>query len=94
MIHLTSIGIILDEESMDFYLAGENGEPSHKLDIDYRDAINNEHISEGDINLVYYYGELHEAQLDYEAVIQEAKEDYYKSVKIITNYYRSFRGIR
>lgn len=94
MIHLTSIGIILDEETMDFFLAGENGEPSHKIDIDYRDATNKEPISEEDINIVNYYGELYEAQQEYKEAIQEAMKDYIKNVNIITNYYRSFGGIR
>jgi len=94
MIHLTSIGIILDEETMTFYLAGPDGEPSYKQDFDYRDATNNEDISEEDMQTVNYYGELHEAQQEYEEAIQEAKKDYIKNVNIITNYYRSFGGIR
>jgi hypothetical protein len=97
MIHLTSIGIILDEETMEFYLAGENGEPSHKLDIsslDYRDLTDKEDISEEDMNFINYYGELYEAKLDYKIALHEAKKDYLKNVNIITNYYRSFGGIR
>lgn len=86
--------MILDEETMTFYLAEKDGEPSHKLDFDYRDATNKEDISKDDMNLINYYGELHEAQQDYEEAIQEAKKDYDKSVSIITNYYRSFGGIR
>jgi len=46
------------------------------------------------MNLINYHGELHEAQQDYEEAIQEAKKDYHKSVSIITNYYRSFGGIK
>jgi hypothetical protein len=30
--------MILNEEKMTFFNAGENGEPSYKLDLDYRDA--------------------------------------------------------
>ena len=89
MIHLTSIGLILDEETMRFFLAGDDGEPTWKLDIDYRTAIDKE-----DMNLINYYGELYEAQEEMEEAIQEAKEQYHKSVSIITNYYRSFGGIK
>ena len=94
MIHLTSIALILDEETMTFYLAGTDGEPSHKLDLDYRDATNNENISEEDMNLINYHGEIYEAQQEYEEAIQEAKKDYLKNVSIIVNYYRTFKGIR
>jgi hypothetical protein len=94
MIHLTSIGMILDEETMTFYLAGTDGEPSYKLEFDYRTATDKEDISEEDMQTVNYYGELHEAQQEYEEAIQEAKKDYIKNVNIITNYYRSFGGIR
>lgn len=94
MIHLTSIGLILDEETMRFFLAGEDGEPTWKLDIDYRTAIDKEDISKEDMNLINYYGELHEAREDYEAEIAEAKRDYEKNVSIIKNYYRSHGGIK
>lgn len=94
MIHLTSIGLILDEETMRFFLAGNNGEPSWPLDIDYRTAIDKEDISKEDMNLINYYGELHEAQEEMEEAIEEAKKQYHKSVSIITNYYRSFGGIK
>ena len=94
MIHLTSIGMILDEEKMTFYLAGTDGEPSHKLEFDYRTATDKEDISEEDMQTVNYYGELHEAQQEYKEAILEAKKDYIKNVNIITNYYRSFGGIR
>ena len=86
--------MILDEETMDFFLAGNNGEPTWHFDIDYRTAIDKEDISEEDMNLINYYGELHEAQQEYEEAIQEAKKDFDKNVNIITNYYRSFGGIR
>ena len=86
--------MILDEETMDFFLAGNNGEPTWPLDIDYRTAIDKEKISKEDMNLINYYGELYEAQQEYEEAIQEAKKDYLKNVNIITNYYRSFGGIR
>lgn len=86
--------MILDEETMDFFLAGNNGEPTWPLDIDYRTAIDKEDISKEDMNLINYYGELHEAQQEYEEAIQETKKDYLKNVNIITNYYRSFGGIR
>ena len=86
--------MILDEETITFYLAGPDGEPSYKLNFDYRTATDNEDISEEDMNLINYYGELHEAQQEYEEAIQEAKKDYDKNVNIITNYYRSFGGIR
>jgi len=94
MIHLTSIALILDEETMTFFLAGENGEPSYKLEFDYRTATDNEDISEEDIRTINYYGELHEAQEEMQEAIEEAKEAYYNSVKIITNYYRSFGGVK
>lgn len=94
MIHLTSIGLILDEETMRFFLAGDDGEPTWKLDIDYRTAIDKEDISKEDMNLINYYGELYEAQEEMEEAIQEAKEQYHKSVSIITNYYRSHGGIK
>ena len=94
MIHLTSIGIILDEETMDFYLAGENGEPSYMVNLDYRTITDNEDISEEDMQTVNYYGELHEALQEYEEALEEAKKDYVKNLNIITNYYRSFGGIR
>lgn len=94
MIHLTSIQMILDEETMDFFLAGNNGEPTWPLDIDYRTAIDKEEISKEDMNLINYHGEIYEAQQEYKEAIQEAMKDYDKSVKIITNYYRSFGGIR
>ena len=86
--------MILDEETMDFFLAGNNGEPTWPLDIDYRTAIDKEDISKEDMNLINYYGELHEAQQEYEEAIQDAKKDFDKNVNIITNYYRSFGGIR
>ena len=86
--------MILDEETMDFFLAGNNGEPTWPLDIDYRTATNNEEISKEDMNLINYYGELHEAQQEYEEAMKDAKKDYHKNVNIITNYYRSFGGIR
>ena len=94
MIHLTSIALILDEETMTFYLAGTDGEPSYKQDFDYRTITDNEDISKEDMQTVNYYGELHEAQQDYQEAIQEVKKDYLKNVNIITNYYRSFGGIR
>jgi len=94
MIHLTSIGMILDEDNMEFYLSGESGELYHKLDIDYRDVTDKEDISEKDMNLINYYGELYETKADYEETLYEAKKDYHKNVSIITNYYRSFKGIR
>ena len=94
MTHLTSIGLILDEETMTFYLAGEDGEPSYKLDFDYRSAKDNEDISEEDMRTIDYYGELHEAQEEMQEAIREAKEAYNESVKIITNYYRRFRGVK
>jgi hypothetical protein len=86
--------MILDEETMTFYLAGTDGEPSYKQDLDYRAITYNEGISKEDMQTVNYYGELHEAQQEYEEAIQEAKKDYLKNVNIITNYYRSFGGIR
>ena len=94
MTHLTSVGLILDEETMTFYLTGENGEPSYKLEFDYRTATNNEDISEEDMRTINYYGELHEAKEEMEETIEEAKEAYHNSVKIITNYYRSFGGVK
>jgi hypothetical protein len=94
MIHLTSIGLILDEETMTFYLAGENGEPSFKGEYDYRTATDVEDISKEDMNIINYYGELHEAREEMEEAIEEAKKQYHKSVSIITNYYRSFGGLK
>ena len=94
MIHLTSIGMILDEETMTFYLAGPDGEPSYKQDLDYRDATNNEDISEEDMNLINYHGEIYEAQQEYKEANLEAAKDFNKSVSIIVNYYRTFKGIR
>jgi len=94
MIHLTSIALILDEETMTFFLAGENGEPLFKLEFDYRTATDNEDISEEDMRTINYYGELHEAKEEMEEAIEEAKEAYYNSVKIITNYYNSFGGVK
>ena len=46
--------MILDEETMDFFLVGNNGEPTWPLDIDYRTATNNEEISKEDMNLINY----------------------------------------
>jgi hypothetical protein len=86
--------MILDEETMTFYLAGTDGEPSYRKYFDYRDAYSFEDISEEDMNLINYYGELHEALQEYEEALEEAKKDYVKNLNIITNYYRSFGGIR
>jgi len=94
MTHLTSVGLILDEETMTFFLAGDNGEPSYKLEFDYRTATDNEDISEEDMRTINYYGELHEAQEEMEEAIEEAKKTYYDAVKIITNYYRNFGGVK
>lgn len=94
MTHLTSIGLILDEETMTFYLADTDGGPSYKLDFDYRTATDNEDISEEDMRTINYYGELYEAKEDYEEEISEIKKRYNINVSIIKNYYRSFGGIK
>lgn len=94
MIYLDSLGLILDDEKMVFYLADANFNPSIKLDYDYRTVMGKAPISEEDMRTVNYYGELYEAKEDMDDAIEEAKEVYRDALKVIKSYYKNFKIIK